>query len=410
LALGLFFLNASARERAETESAAVELASIVQSSDDAIIGKDLNSIITNWNKGAEKIFGYTATEMIGNSIMRLIPADRQGEENQILGKIKRGESIKHFETLRQTRDGRLIDVSVTASPIRDATGKVVGVSKVARDITKRKAVEEKIHQMKVELEQRVGERTAQLRTANEELEAFSYSVSHDLRAPLRHVMGFVELLQKDAGPALSEQSLCHLTTISQSAKRMGDLIDDLLAFARVGHTALQKTNVNLDELVREIVNAFEVETMKQNIAWEIRPLPAIQADRALLRLVLVNLISNAVKFTGARAKARIEIGCAPGGNGETVIFIRDNGAGFDPRYTHKLFGVFQRLHSHDEFEGTGIGLANVRRIIHRHGGRTWAEGVVDGGATFSFSIPDSGNMKRDSAVDAGNTSKSDTPI
>jgi PAS domain S-box-containing protein len=403
-------------ERKLAEKVSIRLAAIVESSDDAIIGKDLNSIITNWNKGAEKIFGYTAAEMIGNSIMRLIPAGRQGEENHILGKIRRGESVMHFETLRQTKDGRLIDVSVTASPIKDATGKVMGVSKVARDITKRKAVEEKIHRMNVELEQRVGERTAQLRTANEkletaneELEAFSYSVSHDLRAPLRHVMGFVELLQKDAGPSLSEQSLCHLTTISQSAKRMGDLIDDLLAFARVGHTALQKTNVNLDELVREIVNAFEVETMKQNIAWEIRPLPAIQADRALLRLVLVNLISNAVKFTGARAKARIEIGSIAG-DGETVIFIRDNGAGFDPRYTHKLFGVFQRLHSHDEFEGTGIGLANVRRIIHRHGGRTWAEGVVDGGATFSFSIPDSGNMKRDSAIDAGNTSKSDTPI
>ena len=168
---------------------------------------------------------------------------------------------------------------------------------------------------------------------------------------------------------------------------MGDLIDDLLAFSRVGRAALQKTDVNLDELVRETLGDFQADTKGRNIAWKIHPLPAVRADRALLRMALVNLISNAVKFTGARAEAKIEIGCAPGGNGETVIFIRDNGAGFDPQYADKLFGVFQRLHSQDEFEGTGIGLANVQRIIHRHGGRAWAEGAVDGGATFYFSIP-----------------------
>ena len=168
---------------------------------------------------------------------------------------------------------------------------------------------------------------------------------------------------------------------------MGELIDDLLAFSRTGRLALEKTSVNLDEMVRETVDSFQADTKGRNIDWQIDPLPVVWCDHNLLRQVLSNLNSNAVKFTGGHAEAKIEIGCAPVTNGETVIFVRDNGAGFDPRYAQKLFGVFQRLHSAAEFEGTGIGLANVRRIIGRHGGRTWAEGAVEGGATFYFSIP-----------------------
>jgi PAS domain S-box-containing protein len=375
----------TARKQAEIIS--LRLAAIVEGSDDAIIGKDLDGVITSWNKGAEKIFGYSAGEMVGTSNMRLIPADRQDEENQMLRKIQRGESIEHFETLRQTKDGRLINVSMTVSPIVDAAGKLIGVSKVARDISERKAAEESIRQLNIELERRVVERTAQLQAANEELQAFSYSVSHDLRAPLRHVMGFVELLQKDVGPSLSEKNLGQLTTISRAAKRMGNLIDDLLAFSRIGRAEVRKTDVNLDELVGEVVADFQTETKERNIGWKIHPLPSVRADPALLRMVMDNLISNAVKFTSARTDAKIEIGPFNGDDSETIVFIRDNGAGFDPRYSDKLFGVFQRLHSHAEFEGTGIGLANVQRIIVRHGGRAWAEGMVDSGATFFFSLP-----------------------
>jgi signal transduction histidine kinase len=247
------------------------------------------------------------------------------------------------------------------------------------------ASEQRIRALNAELEQRVADRTAQLENANEKLKAFSYSVSHDLRAPLRHILGFAEILQKNAGPSLSKENLQHLTVILRAAKRMGNLIDDLLAFARIGQAELRKTTVDLDQLVRETSGELQADTPERDIAWEIHPLPAVRADAALLRLALVNLISNALKFSSTRARAKIEIGCVPGGDHETVLFIRDNGVGFDPRYADRLFGVFQRLHA--DFEGTGIGLANVRRIIEAHGGRTWAEGVVDGGATFYLALP-----------------------
>jgi len=255
-----------------------------------------------------------------------------------------------------------------------------------RDVAKHKQMEAQIHVLNTELEERVVERTAQLQSANKELQAFSYSVSHDLRAPLRHVIGFVEILKDDAGSSLSASNLDSLSKISKAALRMRDLIDDLLEFSRLGDSEIRKVRVNLNQLIQDVLDDFQEETKDRNIVWDIHPLQEVWADRALLRMALVNLISNAVKFTGARSQAKIEINCAPGTDGETVVFIRDNGAGFDPRYASKLFGVFQRLHGHDQFEGTGIGLANVQRIIHRHGGKIWAEGVLDGGAIFHFSI------------------------
>jgi PAS domain S-box-containing protein len=498
-------------QRERTEVTLRALAAIIECSDDAIVGEDLNGVVTSWNKGAEKVFGYSSSEIVGISIAKLFPDNLLDEENQVLAKIRNGERVEHFETRRQTKEGRVIHVSLTASPIKDAGGRIIGVSKVSRNIDERKAAEEvlrtserrfhalvtagsdvvyrmspdwsimsqldgqkfvvdtktpsgawlqeyiypedqplvlaaineaiqakrpfalehrvrrmdgsvgwtfsraipmfdaegeviewfgaasdvterknsveEIRELNSNLEKRVVDRTRQLQVANDELEAFSYSVSHDLRAPLRHVLGFVAMLQKDAGPSLSENNLRLLTIISESAKQMGTLIDDLLAFSRLGREELRKVELNPDQLVHEVVNDFLVETKQRNITWEIQPLPVVCADRALLRMVLVNLISNAIKFTGARTDARIEIGSVPGDATEVVIFIRDNGAGFDPEYAGRLFGVFQRLHSTEEFEGTGIGLANVQRIIQRHGGRVWAEGVVDRGATFYFSLP-----------------------
>jgi len=338
------------------------------------------------------LLGFSRDEMIGKTVGELSPFKDIEENKVMLSRLQKDGYVRYEDLPLETRDGRKMAVEFVSNVYPAGDHDVIQCN--VRNITERKHAQDEIHRLNAELEQRVAERTVQLEatnakleTSNGEMESFSYSVSHDLRAPLRHIMGFVELLQKDAGPSLSEKNRRHLTVISQSAKHMGNLIDDLLSLSRIGRAGMQKTECDLNRLVQEVLGDFKEETKERNIVWEIDPLPAVQADCSLLRMVLVNLISNAVKFTGKCAEAKIEIGCVPGRDDETVIFIRDNGAGFDPRYVHKLFGVFQRLHSQDEFEGTGIGLANVQRIILRHGGRVWAEGVVDGGATFYFSIP-----------------------
>ncbi len=622
------------RKRAQGEVA--RLAAIVQSSDDAIIGKDLDGIITSWNAGAERIFGFSADEMVGQPIRRLIPDERQHEEDEILAKIRRGESIRHYDTVRQRKDGSRLEVSVTISPIKDAGDKIIGVSKVARDITERKRAEaalrereeqlrlyaehspaaiamfdremkylvvsgrwrdaydlgsqpivgrshyevfpeipqrwkeihqrclagaverceedpfpradgeinwihweirpwhqadgriggiiifsenvterkraeaavqeseerfrtmansmsqlawiaradghiywynerwyeytgttsaqmegwgwqnvhdpvvlpsvlekwqaaiqsgepfemefplrgadghfrnfltrgqplkdatgrvvqwcgtntdvdalkqaeEKVRRMNTELEQRVAERTGQLEQANKELEAFSYSVSHDLRAPLRAVNGFAAMVMNEYGGQLPAPGKHYLERIQKGAGRMGLLIDDLLAFSRLSRQAVQRQPVDMNRLVQSAWEDLRPQWTGREMEIRTTPLPPGNGDPELLRQVWINLLGNAVKYTAGRMPAFIETGSLTQA-AEAVYFVRDNGAGFDMQFGHKLFGVFQRLHRADEFEGTGVGLAIVQRIIHRHGGRVWAQAEVNRGATFYFTL------------------------
>jgi light-regulated signal transduction histidine kinase (bacteriophytochrome) len=286
------------------------------------------------------------------------------------------------------KDGRVKWVHEKCRTDFDAHGKPLRFVGVMQDITERKLAEDEIERLNAELEQRVLDRTAQLDAANKELEAFAYSVSHDLRAPLRHISGFSSLLAERAGGSLDEKSRHYVDTISRSVREMGVLIDNLLEFSRTGRTELKIEPVDMNATLAEALEPLRRETDDRDIEWSIGPLPAVVADHALLRQVWANLLGNAVKYTRGRAGAHIEVGARDGdAANEDVFWARDNGVGFDMQYAHKLFGVFQRLHSAAEFEGTGIGLANVQRIINRLGGRVWAEGEVDHGATFYFSLP-----------------------
>lgn len=260
---------------------------------------------------------------------------------------------------------------------------VVWAVVVASFAAVRRRIEENLSRAREDL----AHRAAELEATNKELESFTYSVSHDLRAPLRHVAGFTELLQKHASSSLDDKSRRYIKSILESAKKMGNLIDDLLGFSRIGRAETRKTAVNLEQLAREAVAESGQDTSGRDIVWRIGSLPVCYGDRSMLKVVLVNLVSNAVKFTRIRPQAEIEIGSVREDAREVEIFVRDNGAGFDMQHANKLFGVFQRLHLPEEFEGTGIGLATVQRIVHRHGGKVRAEGAVDSGATFYFSLP-----------------------
>jgi PAS domain S-box-containing protein len=383
--IGYLLIGTDNTARKQAEEAAALLAAVVESSSDAVIGLDLNSIITGWNAAAERILGYSADEIVGRAVALIIPPDRHDEEEQILSKVRSGHRIEHFETERLRKDGGLIAVSVTVSPIKDAHGQVIGASKLARDITERKRAAEEIRLLNTDLEQRVVERTAQLLTANNELEAFSYSVSHDLRTPLRSLDGFSQALLEDCADKLDAESQDHLRRIRGASQRMGHLIDDLLNLSRLTRVEMNRQTVNLSEVAQEVADELHAAEPQRDATVVIAQGLVAQGDPQLCRIALTNLFANAWKFTAKRPDARIEFGCA-GENGSKAFFVRDNGVGFDMAYAGKLFGAFQRLHAMHDFPGTGIGLVTVQRIIHRHGGRIWAQSAVEAGATFHFTL------------------------
>ncbi|MBI3909452.1 MAG: PAS domain S-box protein [Armatimonadetes bacterium] len=360
---------------------------LIDSSVDGILAFDRECRYTAWNSGMERISGVSKKEALGKCAFDLLPFLKQTGADRFFLEALAGKSVvARDQPYVVPETGRQGFFEGHYSPLLNEKGETVGGLAIVRDITQRKRAEEEIQQLNVTLERRVQERTAQLEEANRELESFSYSVSHDLRAPLRHISGFAGLLQKRAVSALDETGQRYLSTILEATRQAGDLVDELLSFSRMGRAEMSRTAVDMNELVAEVRQEMAPEAARRVIVWRIDALPNVQGDPPLLRLVWRNLIANAIKYTRTRSEAEIEIG-STSNERETLFFVRDNGVGFDMRYVDKLFGVFQRLHGEQEFEGIGIGLANVRRIIHRHGGRTWAEGIVDGGATFYFSLP-----------------------
>jgi PAS domain S-box-containing protein len=357
-------------------------ASLLNLTHDPIFVRDMSDVITYWNRGAQELYGWTDKQAIGRRSQELLQTIFPTPLEDIRAELLRTDRWEG-ELKKTKADGTQVVVASRWSLRRDEQERPVAVLETNNDITERKRREEEIQGLNQEL----AKRSADLESINKELEAFAYSISHDLRAPLRHMAGYTELLQKKASSVVDEKSNRYMAMILESAKRMGNLIDDLLAFSRIGRAETQKTLVSLAQLVKEALAEVRQDAEGRDIAWKISSLPDFYGDRSMLRVVLVNLIANAVKFTRTRLRAEIEIGCADGNTDQLIIFVRDNGVGFDMRYVHKLFGVFQRLHPSDEFEGTGIGLATVQRIINRHGGKVWAEGSVDSGATFYFSAP-----------------------
>jgi PAS domain S-box-containing protein len=328
------------------------------------------------NPAWEEVLGWTAAELTAQPYSHFVHPDERAAAAARLASISDGTITLAFENRYQHKDGTYRWLQWKGAPLAQ-TGVIYAA---ARDITEQKRVEGAMQ-----------EHAAALTALNGELEAFSYSVSHDLRAPLRHVTGFASLLDQRAGHTLDAQGRHYLQTIIDAAKRMGQLIDDLLTFSRMGRAALTKQRVDLGRLVQRVRDDVMGDAAERDITWRVHVLPGVDADPAMLGLVLVNLLSNAVKYTSTRAHAEIEIGSFPTESSETGIFVRDNGVGFDMQYVHKLFGVFQRLHRSDEFPGTGIGLANVRRIVQRHGGRVWAESQLDQGSTFYVVLPNNGH-------------------
>ncbi|AJE03949.1 hypothetical protein GPICK_11820 [Geobacter pickeringii] len=349
----------------------------------AMVTVDRDGVVTMWNGAASRIFGWNPEEVMGAFLPILLDGGEGALADRVLATDR---SVAGMELTCLRRDGSPVSVSLSAAPLCNVREEPSGVITISADVTDRKRAEADIRRLNAELELRVAERTTQLETANRELESFSYSVSHDLRAPLRHIDGFSLALLEDCGDSLTAQGGEYLKRIRSAAGRMGQLIDDLLELSRVSRGAVFYEPVDLSRTVRSLAAELAEAEPTRQVSFEIEDHVVVNGDTRLLRIVLANLIGNAWKYTGRNEQALIRFG-ATEIDGVRAMFVSDNGAGFDMSYYDKLFGPFQRLHAATDFEGTGIGLATVQRIIHRHGGRVWAEAAVGRGATFYFSLP-----------------------
>lgn len=359
------------------------LAAVVKQSDDAIYIQDESCSIISWNGGAEKMYGYSEAEALKMKIWSIVPPSLHGEMQDLIAQTINGDILHSIEAKRISKHGKVIDVLFSASVIIDAENGKRSVAITERDITLQKIADEQIMQLNDDLKTNV----IKLEGANKELESFSYSVSHDLRSPLRALNGYANMLEEEYGHKLDEEAQRMVASIGKNARRMGMLIDDLLEFSKMGKSAVKKRKIDMEDLVRTAIQ--DVGGMStSNVDFKLNALPEAYADSALINQVWVNLISNAIKYSSKKDHPCIEVGAYSEGL-EQIFYVKDNGAGFDMAFAGKLFGVFQRLHSAKEFEGTGIGLAIIHRVIDRHGGRVWADGKINEGATFYFSLPQS---------------------
>jgi len=383
-------IAADVTDRKQLASASMRLAAIVESSEDAICAKDLNGIITSWNKGAERIFGYTASEAIGKPVSMLAVPERIDEFPEILNKIRRGERVEHYETLRRRKDGQIIHVSLSVSPICDASGEIIGASKIARDISDRKRAEgenARLFEQGQRIQRQLERSNEELRRANEDLETFAYSASHDLQEPLRTIGISAQLLERRCGNELQGDAREFLGTILQATRRMQSLIRDILAYATVTRSAEGPApSVDSAKVLATVLDDLKAQTEQARavITWD--RLPVIPVHENRLAQLFQNLISNALKYRDNK-EPRVHIS-ATERDCRWTFCVTDNGIGIDRKYAESIFGLFKRLHSRDQYPGSGIGLSTCRRIVEQYGGRIWLENSKPGeGSTFCFTLP-----------------------
>ncbi|MFA6002054.1 MAG: PAS domain S-box protein [Thermoleophilia bacterium] len=362
----------SEKKRAQTEL--IQMSKVFMDGRNPIIIEDLSGNVLRINQEAERFYGFTSDELVGRPITAIVAPERHEQNWELREQCIRGGAVRNVEGISRDKSGRKIPVLQTLSLLKDEMGNPEAIASMAQDITELKLAEEQT------------QRVAVVEAANRELETFSYSISHDLRAPLRAIDGYSRIIVEDYRDRLDDEGKRLLDVVSDNARKMGELINDILELSRLSRQQLTPSVIDMKILAQSTFEELRAAAPEQKIVLKVENPPPARGDRVLIQQVMSNLLANAIKFTGNKATAVIEVG-GHRENSECIYYVRDNGAGFDMQYADKLFGMFQRLHSEEEFEGTGIGLSIVQRIIHRHGGRVWAEGKVDKGATFYFTLP-----------------------